>query len=96
MPPAQFPQVPIDREEITRIRARLRQQIRDAPPAADPVTRELQENVAAGARGRDLLNVAAYRDHFATHAEQLTSHARRLRKNFDEQTRQQPERDQEA
>jgi hypothetical protein len=95
MTPAQFPRVPIDREEITRIRERLRQQIRDAPPASDLLTRELRENIANGVRGRDLLNVAAYRDHFAAHAEELTKHARRLRKNFDEQTKQQSERDQE-
>jgi hypothetical protein len=96
MTPDRFPRVPIDREEITRIRARLRQQIREAPPASDPLVRELQENVANGARGRDLLNVAAYRDHYASHAEALTGHMRRLRTDLDEQTRQQSERDQEV
>jgi len=96
MTPDQFPRVPIDREEIARTRAHLRQLIRDAPAASDPLTRELQGNIANGVRGRDLLNVAAYRDHFAAHAEQLTERMRRLREDFDRETRQKSERDRET
>ncbi|MEV8508779.1 hypothetical protein AB0368_28665 [Actinoplanes sp. NPDC051475] len=80
-----FPRPPIDREQIARIRGRLRQQIRNAPPAKDPLTRELQQNVANGVRGRDLLSVDAYREHFAAHAEELTERLRRVREDLDEQ-----------
>jgi len=86
-----FPRPPIDREEIARLRERLRRQIRDAPPAKDPLTRELQQNVADGVRGRDLLNIAAYREHVAAHAEELTEQLRRVREDFDEQTRRRPD-----
>jgi hypothetical protein len=85
MTAAPLPRVPIDREQIVRIRERLRQQIRDAPPLADPVTRELQENVARGAGGRDLLKDAAYRDHFETHAAELIEHVQHLREDLDQQ-----------
>jgi len=87
MPADQFPRVPIDREEITRLRARLREQIRKAPPAPDPITRELQQNIANGVRGRDLLNVAAYRDHFGAHAAELTRRVRQLREDPDHKVR---------
>ncbi|BFU45668.1 hypothetical protein [Krasilnikovia sp. MM14-A1004] len=93
MPTDEFPRPRIDREEIARLRERLRQQIRDAPPAKDPLTREMQQNVANGIRGRDLLNIDAYREHFAAHAEELTQRLRRLREDFDEQTRRNPEQD---
>jgi hypothetical protein len=86
-----FPRPPIDRDEIARVRERLRRQIRDAPPAADPLTREMQDNIANGVRGRDLLNIAAYRDHFAAHADQLTEHLRKLREELDEEARRRPD-----
>ncbi|MFI7603250.1 hypothetical protein [Actinoplanes sp. NPDC049681] len=82
-----FPRPPIDREYIARVRERLRQQMRDAPPATDPLTRELQENVANGVRGRDLLRIDTYREHFAAHAEELTERLRRAREDLDEQAR---------
>lgn len=93
MPADHFPRPRIDREEIARLRERLRQQIRDAPPAKDPLTREMQQNIVDGVRGRELLNVDAYREHFAARAEEMTERLRQLREDFDEQTRRGPEDD---
>jgi hypothetical protein len=83
----EFPIPPIDREQISRVHARLQQQIRDAPPAADPLIREMQENIANGVRGRDLLNIEAYRDYFTAHADEITQRLHGLRKELDEQAR---------
>ncbi|BEL02741.1 hypothetical protein Q0Z83_009320 [Actinoplanes sichuanensis] len=78
-----FPVPPIDREAISRIRAELRRHIRDAPPATDAIVREMQENILNGARGRDLLQIEAYREHFAAHGDRVIQRFRRLREDFD-------------
>lgn len=90
--PTDLPPPPIDRDEIARVRERLRRQIRDAPPAADPLTREMQQNIADGVRGRDLLNIDAYRDHFAAHTDQILERLRRLREGLDEENTRRPPR----
>lgn len=78
-----FPVPPIDRETISRIRAELQRQIREAPPAADPLVREMQENILNGARGRDLLQIEAYREHFAARSDEIIQRLRRLREDLD-------------
>ncbi|GAA0454384.1 hypothetical protein Aca07nite_69460 [Actinoplanes capillaceus] len=86
-----FPRPPIDREEIARVRARLRQLIRDALPAADPLLREMQENIINGVRGRDLLSIEAYREQFTARADEISHRLRRLREEIDEQARRRPD-----
>ncbi|GAA2344544.1 hypothetical protein [Dactylosporangium salmoneum] len=82
-----LPQPPIDREHLAALHEMLRRQARTAPPAADPLTRELQQNIADGVRGRDLLSIAVYREHLTAHAEAMTDKLQRLRHDLDEHPR---------
>jgi hypothetical protein len=86
-----FPVPPIDRDEIERAHALLRRKLREAPPAADQLTREMQENIANGIRGRDLLDIPAYRDHLTAHADVIAQRLRQVREELDEQNRHERE-----
>ncbi|MEV6349430.1 hypothetical protein [Actinoplanes sp. NPDC051851] len=87
MPNNQVPRPPIDLEAVRRLREELRERIRAAPPPADPLLRELQQNIEAGVRGRDLLGLGVYRERFAAMANELTEHLCQLRDEAEEQAR---------
>ncbi|MGW0431636.1 hypothetical protein ACWDV4_03655 [Micromonospora sp. NPDC003197] len=74
-----LPNIPIDSTRIERAHTLIRRQAETLPPSGNPLTDEIRREIANGRiRGRDLLQIDAYREHLQDRATKFVDRYRQL------------------